>query len=95
MEKLVVSEHFCNPLDNRALSKCVFPVSRLCPTVSDIHSDFPLFFHLLDTSAFVGINSTENLQLPNCPSGVVQNRNFVCTRPAPRSNKCEPGHNRL
>ncbi len=49
---LVVSANFCNPLDDRALSKNVFPLFRLCPTASHIHPDFPLLFHLMDTSAF-------------------------------------------
>src|SRR6266478_4327361 len=49
---LVVSANFRNPLDDRALSKNVFPLSRLCPTASHIHPDFPLLFHLMDTSAF-------------------------------------------
>ncbi len=49
---LVVSANFCNPLDDRALSKNVFPLFRLCPTASHIHPDFPFLFHLMDTSAF-------------------------------------------
>src|SRR5437773_4911902 len=53
---LVVSANFCNPLDGRALSKNVFPLFRLCPTASHIHPDFPLLFHLMDTSAFIGSN---------------------------------------
>ena len=54
---LVVSANFCNPLDDRALSKNVFPHS-LCPTASHIHPDFPLLFHLMDTSASVLIRRT-------------------------------------
>ncbi|SRR6266568_482673 len=57
---LVVSANFCNPLDDRALSKNVFPLS-LCPTASHIHPDFPLLFHLMDTRAFVGTNPTREL----------------------------------
>ena len=53
---LVVTANFCNPLDDRALSKNVFPLFRLCPTASHIHPDFPLLFHLMYTSAFVGSN---------------------------------------
>src|SRR5437660_5932342 len=58
---LVVSANFCNPFDDRALSKNAFPLFRLCPTASHIHPDFPLLFHLMDTSAYIG---TYPLELP-------------------------------
>lgn len=54
---LGVSANFCDPLDDQALSKNVFPLFRLCPTASHIHPDFPLLFHLVDTSAFLGTYS--------------------------------------
>jgi hypothetical protein len=46
--------------EDRALSKNVFPFS-LCPTASHIHPDFPLLFHLMDTTAFLCTNPTGEL----------------------------------
>ena len=67
---LVVSANFCNPFDDRALSKNAFPLFRLCPTASHIHPDFPLLFRLLDTSAFVVTYLAVNFRFPGHPTRI-------------------------
>src|SRR5437879_2630038 len=67
---LVVSANFCNPFDDRALSKNAFPLFRLCPTASHIHPDFPLLFHLLDTSTFVVTYLVVNFRFPGHPTRI-------------------------